>query len=154
MVSVLIETTPARGHCTRAEGRKTMKKIAYTIAAIVAAAALILGNNLILSACSDSFVNGWRSGFAAAEDKTDPARMYPACGVVVRLDYDTDTVTVEDVTGHEWQFYGCEDWCLGDVAALLMYDWGTVSILDDEIMIAHYAGTVDMLDDITFTIAY
>lgn len=129
-----------------------MKKIISTIAAIVAAAALILGNNLILSACSDSFVNGWRSGFAAAEDKTDPARMYPACGVVVRLDYTADIVTVEDVTGHEWQFYGCEDWCLGDVAALLMYDWGTAKITDDEIMTAHYAGTVDMFDDIAWTI--
>ena len=129
-----------------------MKKIIATIAAIVAAAALILGNNLILSACSDSFVSGWRSGFAAAEDKTDPARMYPACGVVVRLDYTTDTVTVEDVTGHEWQFYECEDWCLGDVAALLMYDWGTAKITDDEIMTTHYAGTVDMFDAIAWTI--
>ena len=129
-----------------------MKKIVCTIAVILAAAALILGNNLILSACSESFVSGWRSGFAAAEDKTDPARMYPACGVVVRLDYAADIVTVEDVTGHEWQFYGCEDWCLGDVTALLMYDWGTAKITDDEIMIAHYAGTVEMLDDIAWTI--
>lgn len=129
-----------------------MKKTILTIAAILAATALILGNNLILSACSDSFANGWRSGYASAEDKRDPNHIYPACGVVVRLDYTADIVTVEDVTGHEWTFYGCEDWCLGDVAALLMYDNSTQSITDDEIMTAHYAGTVDMFDDIAFTI--
>lgn len=129
-----------------------MKKIILTIAAILAAAALILGNNLILSACSDWYVMGYRTGHAQAEDKRDPEKIYPACGVVVALDYTADIVTVEDVTGHEWQFYGCEDWCLGDVAALLMYDWGTAKITDDEIMTAHYAGTVDMFDDIAFTI--
>lgn len=128
---------------------KTMKKIACTIAAILAAA-LILGNNIFRVACSDSFVAGWRSGFAAAEDKTDPARMYPACGVVVRLDYTADIVTVEDVTGHEWQFYEVEDWCLGDVAAMIMYDNGTLSIKDDEIIDVRYCGIVEWLDRIEY----
>lgn len=129
-----------------------MKKIIITIAAILAAAALIMGNNLFLSACSDSYASGWKAGHASAEDKRDPERIYPACAVVVSLDYTADVVTVEDVTGHTWQFYGVEDWCPGDVAALLMYDYGTATILDDEIMTAHYAGTVDMFDDIAFTI--
>lgn len=129
-----------------------MKKYIITISAVLAVAIMILGNNLILSACSDAFASGWRAGRANAEDKRDPNHIYPACGVVVALDYTADVVTVEDVTGHTWQFYGVEDWCPGDVAALLMYDYGTASTLDDEIMTAHYAGTVDMFDDIAFTI--
>ena len=42
--------------------------------------------------------------------------------VVVDIDAAVDVVTVEDGAGLLWEFYGVEDWELGDVAALLMND--------------------------------
>lgn len=123
-----------------------MKKIILTIAATLAAAALILGNNLILSACSDSFAAGWRAGHASAEDKRDPNHIYPACAVVVALDRENDLVTVQDAVSFQWQFSGVEDWYIGDIAALLMYDNGTPSIRDDEIVDAKFSGTVDWIE--------
>lgn len=127
-----------------------MKKIIITISAVLAVAALILGDNMIRSACYDNWVKGWRAGCAQAENRPDPEKIYPACGVVVALDRDADTVTVEDVAGFTWAFYGVEDWCLGDVAAMIMYDNGTLSIKDDEIIDVRYCGIVEWLDRIEY----
>lgn len=62
--------------------------------------------------------------------------------VVIKTDYDADVVTVEDASGFIWQFYGCEDWIVGDVASLILWDRNntTDTILDDEIISAKYAG--------------
>lgn len=61
--------------------------------------------------------------------------------VVVDIDAAADVVTVEDGEGLLWEFYGVEDWEIGDVAALLMDDSGTPDyILDDAIISATYAG--------------
>lgn len=38
------------------------------------------------------------------------AETYAMTTVVVSLDYDTDTVEVEDFNGNVWAFDGCEDW--------------------------------------------
>jgi hypothetical protein len=57
---------------------------------------------------------------------------------VVEVDRDSDIVTCEDSNGNLWEFYGCEDWQVGDCASLLMWDNGTENITDDEIISARY----------------
>ena len=68
---------------------------------------------------------------------------YPMIATVVRVEYNHDTVVVEDDYGHQWAFIGCDDWCEGDVTALIMDDNGTELIYDDVIMDVRYAGWVE-----------
>lgn len=67
---------------------------------------------------------------------------YPLTTVIYNMDRENDIVTVEDANGNLWEFEGCEDWEIGDICSLLMFDNGTISIYDDEIIITHYNGTV------------
>ncbi len=71
------------------------------------------------------------------------AETYAMTTVVVSLDYDTDTVEVEDFNGNVWAFDGCEDWQLMDVCALSMDDNNTATIYDDVILSARYNGWID-----------
>ena len=69
--------------------------------------------------------------------------VYPLTTKVVMVDYPTDVVWCKDFNGNIWEFYGCEDWAIGDIASLLMNDNGTEIIYDDEIMSARYQGTFE-----------
>lgn len=71
------------------------------------------------------------------------AETYALTTVVVSLDYDTDTVEVEDFNGNVWAFDGCEDWQLMDVCALSMDDNNTANIYDDMILSTRYNGWLD-----------
>jgi len=71
------------------------------------------------------------------------AETYALTTVVVSLDYDTDTVEVEDFNGNVWAFDGCEDWQLMDVCALSMDDNNTANIYDDVILSTRYNGWFD-----------
>lgn len=64
---------------------------------------------------------------------------YALTTCVVEVDRDNDIVTCEDCNGNLWEFYGVEDWEIGDCASLLMYDQGTASICDDAIEGARYS---------------
>ena len=66
---------------------------------------------------------------------------YTRTGLVVELDYDTDTVTVVDGCDFAWQFTGCEDYCVGDLVEMLMQEAGDPeNIFDDVIYSTCYAG--------------
>lgn len=52
---------------------------------------------------------------------------------VVAIDKEADIVTCEDCNGNLWEFYGVEDWEVGDCASLLMESHGTKKIEDDTI---------------------
>ena len=66
---------------------------------------------------------------------------YTRTGLVVDLDYDTDTVTVVDGADLVWRFTGCEDYCIGDLVEMLMQKTGKPDyILDDVIFSTCYAG--------------
>lgn len=66
---------------------------------------------------------------------------YTRTGLIVDLDYDTDTVTVVDGCGFAWQFTGCEDYCVGDLVEMLMQEAGDPkNIFDDAIYSTCYAG--------------
>ena len=70
--------------------------------------------------------------------------VYPLTVQVVELDHDADVVVCVDGAGNDWEFYGVEDWQVGDFASLLMDDNGTAeTIYDDVITMTHYAGTFE-----------
>lgn len=71
------------------------------------------------------------------------AENYPLCGIVIEVNYYSNTVSVKDFNGNIWVFYGAEDWMVNDIAAMIMDDMGTESIYDDEIKIVHYCGWVE-----------
>lgn len=71
------------------------------------------------------------------------AETYAITTVVVSLDYDTDTVEVEDFNGNVWAFDDCEDWQLFDVCSLVMDDNNTANIYDDVIVSMRYNGWLD-----------
>ena len=68
---------------------------------------------------------------------------YPMTTKIVETDRENDVVVCEDFNGNLWEFEGCEDWQVGDVASLLMNSKGTASIFDDEIVTARYNGTFE-----------
>ena len=63
---------------------------------------------------------------------------YANLTTVVELDRDADVVTCEDYNGNLWEFYGVEDWEIGDLCNLVMFDCGTAEITDDVIVRATY----------------
>lgn len=69
--------------------------------------------------------------------------IYPAVGIVTKVDYETDMVTVQKATGVEYQFEGVEDLLEGDVMALLMYNNLTPETnADDVVLSARYGGYI------------
>ena len=60
---------------------------------------------------------------------------------VINLDYQRDIVTCRDGGGFEWEYYGCEDYCEGDIVCCLMATMGTEdTIFDDQIISVDYSG--------------
>lgn len=72
------------------------------------------------------------------------ANIYPETTIVTNLDYERDIVTVETCEGFLFDFYGCEDWSIGDFASVIFDSKGTPSILDDEIIMVKYSGCWDI----------
>lgn len=73
--------------------------------------------------------------------------MYPKTTICLAVNRQTDTVTVADCNGTEWQFSGCRDFEEGDLIALIMSDNGTPeTILDDKVLTARYSGGTNLLE--------
>ena len=70
--------------------------------------------------------------------KPEPENRYPETGVVVEI-YD-DSVVVETSTGNLFEFYGSEDWFIGDCVSMIMDSCGTVEVNDDMIITVKYSG--------------
>ena len=69
------------------------------------------------------------------------ASFYARTAVIVDFDFEEDIVVVKDGAGLLWEFYGIEDYCIGDFVSMLMWDVGTPdTIFDDEIIDVVYAG--------------
>lgn len=64
---------------------------------------------------------------------------YALATKIVETNRETNVVTCEDCNGNLWEFYGVEDWEVGDNANLLMNSKGTAKIEDDEICGVTYA---------------
>lgn len=66
---------------------------------------------------------------------------YTRAMTVTSLDNTQDVVACEDAVGYTWEFYGCEDWQVGDLVITVMDDNGTPeTILDDMIIDATFSG--------------
>ena len=73
---------------------------------------------------------------AAATSETQ----YALTTKVIALNYENDIVQCQDFNGNIWEFYGCEDWSVDDIASMVMNDKGTEIIYDDEIESVRYNG--------------
>lgn len=71
------------------------------------------------------------------------AEQYPTTMIVNELDYNENMVICIDFNGNEWAFEEIEDWCIGDIASMIMDDMGTESIYDDVIIMVRYSGYVE-----------
>jgi hypothetical protein len=65
---------------------------------------------------------------------------YPRAMEIVRIDLMGDKAICVDATGNEWEFYEPEDLEEGDIVICTMYDNGTKTILDDEIVDVIWSG--------------
>lgn len=65
---------------------------------------------------------------------------YPLTTVVVKINEDSDIVTVKDYNGNLWQFKGIEDWAIGDICSMIMSPSKTEKIYDDVILSTRYNG--------------
>lgn len=73
--------------------------------------------------------------------------MYPKTTICLAVNRQTDTVTVADCNGTEWQFSGCRDFEEGDLIALIMSDNGTPeTIWDDKVLTVRYSGGTNLLE--------
>ena len=64
--------------------------------------------------------------------------LYPETGKVVSIS--GDAVTVETSTGNLFEFYGSEDWFIGDCVSMIMDSCGTAEVNDDIIITVKYSG--------------
>lgn len=59
---------------------------------------------------------------------------------VTEINVAEDVVVLVDTEGHEWAFYGVENWLVGDMCACTMDNNGTENITDDAIIFTTYNG--------------
>ena len=71
------------------------------------------------------------------------SEIYPLCGIVKELNFEKDTVIVEDFGGRLWEFPGIEDWMENDICAMIMYRNGTFDIFDDIVIDTRYCGWIE-----------
>jgi len=67
-------------------------------------------------------------------------RFYPVSGTVVILDENSDIVHFQDNSGRLWNFYGVEDWQIGDSIAAIMDSMDSDEVKDDRVVKVRYCG--------------
>lgn len=77
-----------------------------------------------------------------------PHGFYPHMGVVTRIKKtknDYFRVTFRDAEGRKWSWIDDDpSWCRGDFVATIMYDNGTRTVYDDQVVDARYVGCKKM----------
>ena len=72
----------------------------------------------------------------------------PMTARITDLNRTQDIVTIEMANGLTYQFYGCEDYCVGDYVSAILYDNGTKGNATDDIIVSvHYSGYSDYAGD-------
>ena len=70
-------------------------------------------------------------------------QFYAKSTIVTEVDYFHDLVIVKDSNNVPWSFFGCSDWEVGDICAMVMNNNGTpYDIFDDKIVSTNYCGYV------------
>lgn len=79
--------------------------------------------------------------------------LYPLTGIVTEVERieDLDLVTMTTANGNQFSWYAdsTDDWCINDLASCIMNSNGTDEVYDDEIVDAHYTGTLNQLSQYT-----
>lgn len=79
--------------------------------------------------------------------------LYPLTGIVTEVEHmeDTDLITMTTANGNQFSWYvdSTDGWCINDLASCIMNSNGTDEVYDDEIVDAHYVGTLDQLSQYT-----
>lgn len=79
--------------------------------------------------------------------------LYPLTGIVTEVKHieDLDLVTMTTANGNQFLWYAdsTDDWFINDLASCIMNSNGTDEVYDDEIVDAHYTGTLDQLSQYT-----
>lgn len=81
---------------------------------------------------------------AAASNETKESdfvavgHLYAKSGAVVSVNVYEDVVRFVDTRGAEWEFYGAEDWQVGDRLCAIFDDAGTLDPYDDAVIRATY----------------
>ena len=66
--------------------------------------------------------------------------IYSLTTIVTVVDTENDVVKCQDYNGNVWEFTGCDDWQVEDIASLILYNNNTDDITDDEILSVTYGG--------------
>lgn len=61
--------------------------------------------------------------------------LYPNTAIVTSVNYETDIFTVATSTNISYTLKGVEDWQVGDLASLLMYDLGNDGDITNDLVI-------------------
>ena len=78
--------------------------------------------------------------------------LYPLTGIVTEIEYDVepevDLVTITCSNGNMFSWYtdSSDCWEINDIASCLMDSKGTKIVYDDEVLLAHYAGVLEHLE--------
>lgn len=79
--------------------------------------------------------------------------LYPLTGIVTEVEHmeDTDLITMTTANGNQFSWYAdsIDDWFINDLVSCIMKSNGTDEVYDDEIVDAHYVGTLDQLSQYT-----
>lgn len=111
------------------KGRKTPNQKGFTMKKIYA----IL---LVTMLCCVSCI------VYAEKNDGELTEFYPRLVMVVDFDYIKDLVICVDVNGDEWLFYGTDDYLVGDVCILMMWN-NSDDYTDHEIVAVFYEGHLD-----------
>lgn len=82
---------------------------------------------------------------SSASEIEPTGHFYAQTAIITDMNYDFDVVMTTTLTGRTRIFYGTEDWFVGDVCSILMYDNGTPEIYDDIIVDVNYSGSLDSI---------
>lgn len=63
-------------------------------------------------------------------------------GIIIKINTEEDYCVVEDSCGLFWEFQGVDDYEIGDLVIMTMWDAETESIFDDEIINVTYSGYI------------
>lgn len=75
----------------------------------------------------------------------DTNNIYPMTAQIVGFDYESNLVTVKEAGSDEcFQFYGIEDWLLGDVISFMMADNATPGEWNDDVILDHWFTGVNL----------
>lgn len=78
------------------------------------------------------------TGLTLNQESVAIAHLYAKSGVVVSVNVYEDTVCFVDTRGAKWEFYGIEDWQVGDRLCAIFDSAGTLDPYDDAVIRATY----------------